>query len=267
MNAIDFHSHNIRCGHAEHTVAEMASAAIERNIRIFGHSDHAPLFGHEDDHPQPDTQMARSEWQDYLAEMAEARKSVSAQLDMRLGTEADYLPGTEEAYRTALTAAQLDFVIGSIHNIGPVHIYKLPTHELITDVDELHRNYWRLTRQAVGSGLFDILAHMDAARVKLPAPAADMSGEIEATLDCIADHGIAVEINSGGARKTGEMFPAAPILAGLVRREVPITFGSDSHRASEVGYGYEQAAATLASLGVKHWATFRERSMEWVSMD
>lgn len=267
MSAIDFHSHNIRCGHADNTIAEMAQAAINSNITIFGHSDHAPLFAHEEDHPLPDTQMAKSDWHDYLTEMETVRTAVQSKLDMRLGTEADYLPGTEAAYRQALEDSPLDFVIGSIHNIGPVHIYKQHTHELITDVDELHRNYWDLTRQAVESGLFDVLAHMDAARVRLPAPQADMTHEVNATLDCIADNGITVEINSGGARKTSEMFPAASILEGLVNRNVPITFGSDSHRASEVGDGYQQAAALLTSLGVTRWATFRDRRRDWTPIE
>jgi len=244
----------------------MAQAAINKGFKVFGFSEHAPLFAHEDDYPQPDTQMARSHWPEYLAEASELRERLRGQLDVRIGTEADWLPGTTDTYRAALAEAPLDYVLGSVHEVGPIHIYRRSTHALIQDVDELHRDYWRQTRTAVESGLFDILAHMDAVKARLPQPAADMTGEIEQTLDCIADNGIAVEINTAGLRKTDELFPSPEILSGLVKRDVPLTFGSDSHRVSEVGFGWDEALAEFERLGVRHIVTFREREREWVEL-
>jgi len=242
----------------------MARAATGTGIRIFGFSEHSPLFAHELDHPEPGTQMARSHWPEYLQEAAEVRDRLQRQLDIRIGTEADWIPGTQDTYRQALEDAPLDFVLGSVHEIGPVHIYKRDTHQLVEDPNQVHRDYWRLTRQAVESGLFDILAHMDAVKARLPQPTEDMTDEIEETLDCIADLGIAVEINTAGLRKTDELFPSPEILTGLVRRDVPLTFGSDSHRVSEVGYGWEAALAEFERLGVSRIVAFRERQPEWV---
>lgn len=210
--------------------------------------------------------MARSHWLEYLDEATALKEALSDELDIRVGTEADWLPGTEDVYREALTTAPLDHVIGSVHEIGPIHIYKRDTHNLITDVNQLHRDYWRLTRSAVESGLFDILAHMDAVKARLPHPSDDMSSEIELTLDCIADHNIAVEINSAGLRKTGELFPSPEILTGLARRNVPLTFGSDSHRVSEVAHGWDEARAELDRLGVTRLISFRERKAQWTGV-
>lgn len=240
----------------------MARAAAAGGATVFGFSDHAPLFAHPSDHPLPGTQMARSQWPEYLAEAREVRDRLAEEfpnLELLVGTEADWLPGTRDAYERELTAADLDYALVSVHDIGEVHIYKQSTHGHITDVDQLHRDYWSLTREAVQSGLFDILAHMDAIKARLPKPRTNMDAEIEATLDCIADHGITVEVNSAGLRKTTEFFPSAQILQGLVRRGVPITFGSDSHRVTEVGYGYPAAMELLASLGVSTLTVFRER--------
>lgn len=206
--------------------------------------------------------MARSQWPGYLAEAREVRSRFSREyphLELLIGTEADWLPGTEDVYSVELDAAQLDFVLGSVHEIGDVHIYKQRTHHLITDTDQLHRDYWRLTREAVQSRLFDILAHMDAVKARLPSPLAAMDAEIEETLDCIADHDVAVEINSAGLRKTTEFFPSRTILQGLVTRGVPITFGSDSHSVAEVGHGYHEAVKLLAELGLRKLVIFRQR--------
>ncbi len=244
----------------------MARAAITAGISTFGFSEHAPLFAHAEDHPLPGTQMARSHWPEYLQEAAEVRHSLQRELDIRIGTEADWLPGTADVYREALAAAPLDYVLGSVHDVGPVHIYKRDTHHLVEDANQLHHDYWRLTREAVQSGLFDILAHMDAVKARLPKPDEDMGAEIEETLDCIADLGVAVEMNTAGLRKTDELFPSPAILAGLVRRDVPLTFGSDSHRVSEVGFGWGAARAELDRLGVRKIVAFRERRPEWVRL-
>src|SRR5699024_2910508 len=187
---------------------------------------------------------------------------LAGRMDVRIGVEADWLPGTEAAYREALTAAPLDHVLGSVHNVGPIHIYMRHTHSLIQDVDQLHRDYWQEVRNAAQSGLFDIIAHMDAVKARLPQPEADMSSEIEATLDCIADTGVAVEINTSGLRKMGELFPSPAILAGLARRGVPLTFGSDSHMTSEVGFGWDEARAVMDDIGVTRLVAFREREAE-----
>ncbi len=244
----------------------MARAAADAGVTVFGLSDHAPLFAHELDHPLPTTQMARSAWPAYLDEARELRTRLASelpQLAIRIGTEADWLPGTQDVYRAELERANLDFVLGSVHEVGDVHIYRRDTHHLVKDADQLHRDYWCLTREAVQSGLFDILAHMDAVRARLPKPEADMSGEISRTLDAIADSGIAVEINSAGLRKTRHLFPASGILEGLVQRGVPLTFGSDSHRTSEVAFGYQVALTELRRLGVKRLVAFRGREPEW----
>lgn len=245
---------------------DMAKEAARRGAKIFGLSDHAPLFAHAEDHPLPGTQMARSSWSDYLGGAHEVRGALEGELDVRVGVEADWLPGTEATYKEALLGAPLDYVIGSVHTIGDVKIFGRETFALIEDVDELHRDYWRLVRGAAESGLFDILAHIDACKTRLPQPNADMSGEIGETLDCIADTGVTVEINSKGLRKVGEYYPAPGILEGLVRRGVPLTFGSDSHRVSEVAYGYERAARKLERLGVDSLVAFRERQAERVSL-
>lgn len=259
---IDLHSHHTRCGHADDTLEAMARAAANRGATVFGFSDHAPLFAHQSDHPLPGTQMARSQWPDYLAEARGVRNKLAPlfpRMEILVGTEADWIPGTHEIYEQELTAAGLDYALVSVHDIGDVHVYKRSTHDRVTDTDQLHRDYWRLTREAVQSGLFDILAHMDAIKARLPRPRTSMETEIEATLDCIADHDMTVEVNSAGLRKTTEFFPSPRILQGLVRRGVSITFGSDSHRVAEVGHGYEAAAEMLASLGVTELAVFRER--------
>ena len=259
---IDLHNHHERCGHAEGDLESVARAAQAKGVRIFGWSAHAPLFAAETDHPRPRIQMARSAWDGYLTEAVAVRSSLReefAAFDVRIGVEADYIPGTEELYGTMLARPELDFVLGSVHEVGAWHIYDVTTWEGLTDFDAFHQGYWRNLRGAAQSGLFDVLSHLDAITAKVPPPGADMQSEIEATLDCIADCGIAVEINGSGVRRVGHPFPAEPILAGLVRRGVPITYGSDAHTYALLGMGVGVAVNSLRSLGRHEFITFYQR--------
>jgi histidinol-phosphatase (PHP family) len=115
---------------------------------------------------------------------------------------------------------------------------------------------------AAGSELFDVLGHLDLIRM-LPPARADHARTIERTLDAIADAGVAVEINGSGLRRDGRPYPDASLLAGLVRRGVPIAFGSDAHGREQLGQGWDEAVALLHALGVRRWATFRGRELAW----
>lgn len=267
---MDLHTHHARCGHAEGDLLTVARRAHAAGVRLLGWSDHAPLFGDPADHPKPGVQMARSQWPAYLEEAEAVRARLRRELpdlELRVGAEADYLPGTEAAYREALADPRLDYVLGSVHEVNGWHVYKPETWEELDEPDEFHLAYWRQQRASASSGLFDVIAHLDAIKAMAPAPRRDMRFEVEATLNCIADCGVAVEINASGLRKAGEAFPSPEIVAGLVRRDVPITFGSDAHRFDQLGVGYESAVELLHALGCTRLITFRGREPEWRPLD
>lgn len=94
-----------------------------------------------------------------------------------------------------------------------------------------------------------------------------MSRQIELTLDCIADTGVAVEVNGSGVRRVGQPFPAPPLLAGLVRRGVPITYGSDAHRHDQLGMGFDVAVTELRALGRHSFVTFVKRRPVMCTLD
>ncbi len=262
---IDLHTHHDRCGHADGTLSDVAAWAEARGISVLGVSDHAPRFADERDHPRPSIQMARSQWDGYLEEASALREELAGRLDLRVGVEADWIPGTEDTYRAALARSELDFVLGSVHEVGDWHVYQ-PHTFADADPDAFHRGYWRELAAAAGSGLFDVIAHLDAIRVMVPAPGVDLSHEREEALDAIADAGLAVEINGSGVRRDGHVFPAAPLLEGLVRRGVPLSFGSDAHRKDQLASGWSEALAELVGLGVRRLVTYVRREPVWYDL-
>jgi glucose-1-phosphate cytidylyltransferase len=125
--------------------------------------------------------MARSHWDAYLAEATALRDELAGRLDLRVGVEADFLPGTEATYRAALDRPELDYVIGSVHEVavdGRVRNLFEPAPYAAAELAELHRAYWRAVAASAQSGLFDVLAHLDLVRM-LPATPADVSDVVD----------------------------------------------------------------------------------------
>lgn len=263
MSLIDLHTHHRRCGHASGELEDYVARAAVRGFKVLGVSDHAPLFADAHDHPLPGIHMARSDYPNYLREARELRDRYADRLAVRIGIEADYIEGTEAVYRQALADSDLDYVLGSVHTFAGFHVYQQRTWPPPGERAELFAAYFDALRKATTSGLFDVLAHLDAVKVFGPEVFEVAGHEIEPTLDVIAASGIAVEFNTAGVRKCGEVFPRPALARALVDRGVPFTFGSDAHSPDELGFAAPEVLALCRSLGIREFAVFdgRERSL------
>ena len=71
---------------------------------------------------------------------------------------------------------------------------------------------------------------------------------------------MAIEINTSGIdHGAAEPYPSLQILAMMKARDIPITFGSDSHDPSQIGRHFDRALALARSVGYTHRAAFRRR--------
>lgn len=270
---IDLHTHHERCGHATGSLRDMIQAAVELGIETIAVTDHAPLFAHPEEHPDPGIQMAKAEFPRYIAEAVALKEEFRDRISVLVGVEADYLAGTEDVYRTALDTAELDYVIGSVHAFGRYHVYRPASWSdvsaLSTRTIDIYEQYYTAVQQAASSGLFDCIAHMDAIKAMGPTPDGaleELEELVEETLQVIAASGVAVEINTSGFRKCGEAFPSLSIVKRLHQLGVPLTFGSDSHRPREVGYGWKDAYRILSAVGVRRLHIFKQRRRYEVSL-
>ena len=106
------------------------------------------------------------------------------------------------------------------------------------DVDDEYERYHEHVRSAAASGLFDILAHIDAIKARAPHMPTAPERAWMATVEAVRAADVAVEVNTAGLRKCGEPFPAWGLVAQLHSAGVPLTFGSDAHAPDEVAYGW-----------------------------
>lgn len=254
----DYHIHTRRCGHAAGEMEEYIEAAIQRGLREIGFSDHLPLVTHRD----PELTMGEEELPRYVEDVLRLQDKYRSVLPIKLGVEADFIPGYEEQTLRLLEPYDWDYVIGSVHIISewefddPRRIGEWDDR----DVDDVYRCYFDLLRRSAESGLFDIIAHPDLVKKFGHRPQADLREEIERTAETFRKAGVTVEINTSGLRKpVGEMYPAYSIVEVLQQHAVPWVIGSDAHRPEEVGQDFNRAVAWATQAGCRETMVFAGR--------
>ncbi len=186
--------------------------------------------------------------------------------DLRLGIEADFIPGAEDRTANLLEAHDFDYVVGSVHFLRDesLDMEEYSVWSTTRRPEEIWRRYFQTLGEAARSGLFDILAHPDLVKVwgkERPLPEGDLRRYYELAIDGIAESGIAVELSTAGLRKRArEMYPAPAFLEMCVEAGAPIALSSDAHSPQDVGADYEQALELLERVGVRELCLFEHRT-------
>ncbi|MNJ63464.1 Histidinol-phosphatase [compost metagenome] len=163
-----------------------------------------------------------------------------------------------------------DYIIGSVHSVVDVSIFnknrwkKLTKEQHIADKEA----YYALIQESARSGMFQILGHIDAMKGNYPAfsdiPAAEA---IDETLKVIAEHGVAIEINTSGKTKlSGGWYPSDSILERALYFGVEVTFGSDAHVPERVADEWEEVAARLKEIGFSGWVYYKNKTKHTVPL-
>ena len=259
---VDYHMHTPLCGHATGEPEEYVKQALKIGLSEIGFSDHAPLVSHED----PRYTMNPSQLPLYHAMVEKVQKKFS-DFTIKLGLEADFIPGFEKQTRELLAGYPYDFIIGSIHFIDR-WAFDDPDEKIKwrdKDINAVYRDYYKLLRQSAQSGLFDILGHVDLVKKFGHRASEDLSAEVENTAEVFKKSGITIEINTSGLRKpVGEIYPSLSVLKIYSKHGVPITFSSDSHEPGDVGRDYDKARDLALAAGYKEYRVFRKRKVEKV---
>ena len=239
--------------------------AAERGIEELGVSEHVYRFVQALDvwtHP-----FWRGEARDDLDAYC---AFVREETDLRLGIEADFVPGREDRMANLLEARELDYVLGSVHFLREEAVDMRGDWDIWRsgDPEKVWARYFDTLGEAARSGLFDILAHPDLVKVwgpGAPRPDGDPRRFYERAIDGIAESDLAIEVSTAGLRKpVGELYPARPFLELCLEAGRPVSLSSDAHRPEDLGSHYAQAVDWLGELGVTELAVFegRDRRLE-----
>jgi histidinol-phosphatase (PHP family) len=235
-------------------------AAAERGIEELGVAEHVYRFAQSLEvweHPFWRT-YAVDDLDDYCAFVRE-------ETDLKLGIEADFIPGREDRIANLLDARGWDYVVGSIHFVGDE---SLDTEEFsiwtkTASPDRIWQRYFEMLAEAAQSGLFDILAHPDLVKVwgkDRPLPDGDLRRFYYPAMEVIAECDVAIEVSTAGLRKpVAEIYPAPAFLEMAIDAGKPLALSSDAHTPDLLGHEYDKALELLDSLGVSEISVFEGR--------
>lgn len=245
-------------------VERYREVADERRITELGVSEHVYRFRQALDvwgHPF---------WREYATDDLEGYcRFVCEETDLRLGIEADFVPGTEDRMANLLEAHDFDYVVGSVHFLRDesLDMEEYSVWSSTRSAEEIWRRYFQTLGEAARSGLFDILAHPDLVKVwgpthpDRPRPEGDLRRYYELAIEGIAESGIAVEVSTAGLRKRArELYPAPAFLEMCIEAGTPVALSSDAHRPQDVGADYPQALELLERVGVGELCVFERRT-------
>lgn len=270
---VDCHTHT-RFSDGEPTFEENVRAAVEAGCRVLVSTDHLTLPASMD--PAGEVQVTEADLPAHRAAW-EAARALAARLDPTLelvyGFECDWYEGCEPLVERWSEGAV--FRLGSVHWLGdPGDVAagaagsdgtaSVPRAGLagtgsgwIDDPDDKHiweelgpdevwRRYADTWCRACESPLaFSSMAHPDLAMRFVHegfAPTIDLAPLWDQMAACAHDTGRHVEVSTAGLRKTvRDYYPARGLLERFAHAGVPITVGSDAHRARDICWGIREA--------------------------
>jgi histidinol-phosphatase (PHP family) len=260
----DYHMHTPLCRHAVGEPAEYAAQALKLGLTEIGFSDHSPM--RQDDFDL--WRMRLDQLDEYVENIRRTQKQFP-QLRIKLALEVDYLPGGEDWVRELAGRYPWDYFIGSVHYVSEDWAIDDPTHLSKwkgRDPYEVWSIYFQRLAMAATSGLFEIIGHADLPKKFNLRPEKNCQPLYELFLDAAKKANVAIELNTAGLRKDcKEIYPCRSLLELAAARQIPITFGSDSHAPGEVGHAFDEAVALARSVGYTQACQFTGRARTMVA--
>lgn len=153
----NYHSHTTRCNHAKGTEEEFVRCALDRGLKIFGFSDHTPQFFPGNYYSY--MRMFPEQLGGYCAAVRQLQKKYEGQLQIPLGLEAEYYPGTWNELLPRLRDAGVEYLIMGQHWLGDERNEPYTGHP--TADEHMLKRYCRQVMEGLDTGAFTYLAHPD----------------------------------------------------------------------------------------------------------
>jgi len=264
----DYHMHTPRCNHAIGEVREYAEMAVQRGLKEIGMSDHSPM----PDGFDAAWRMDIAELPSYLREVECVREEFASELIVRVGLEADFHPGAEEAVQSIIDGYDWDYVIGSVHYIGDWAFDNPDEMERweAMNPEDVYCDYFDLLASSAATGMFDMIGHPDLIK-KFGQRAPEGSKRVDKAeslmLEAVKASGTVLEISSAGLRKpVAEIYPHTRIVKKAAAMGIPFCFGSDAHAPVEVGHGMDACLDVLQLYGVHEVVAFEKRQRRMIAI-
>jgi histidinol-phosphatase (PHP family) len=257
------------------TAAGVEEIALTEHLFRFVQAQ--PLAGFWDDDPNPALREQLSAyWRDHChadldAYVETVLAAKEAGLPVVLGLEVDFYRDRMDTVAAILDGYPFDVLLGSVHWIDAWGFDILGDPAVDAEwerrgVDRAWHDYTTALEELAASGVCDVLAHPDLAKVGGSRPV--VSDEFHARMaEAAASSGMAAEVSSAGWRKpAAEQYPAPALLDRFRAAGVPVTTASDAHDLPDVAFRSADIRGVLAAAGYDQLASFRGRQRSSVAI-
>lgn len=265
MKVYDQHVHSTFSFDGKEELCSAARRAKEKGlagITFTEHFDVDPL----------DISFGYLQYDAYHRTIEEMREELGGEFFLGRGLEIGepHLTAYRRDLAKALAPMQLDFIIGSVHNIGSVKLSKYLTGR---DKDAFYTAYFAEVTEMARCADIDVVGHLDLAkRYGYPVFGSydfvRHRQEIADLLQAVTDRGIGIEMNTSGfCNKVGIPYPSLEILK--LYRSLGgkyITLGSDAHESRYIAADFLQAIALLKQAGFREYYRYSARAPQAVPL-
>jgi histidinol-phosphatase (PHP family) len=264
----DYHVHTPYCGHAKGKIIEYVNAGIAAGLQEIGFADHLGRYYLTSTQRRRywDWGMDQRNLARYVAELLELREMFQDRIAVKIGLEVDYIEGAEDLLGPIVEQYPFDFLLCSVHCIPQLGWRHLANYSSIADSSIIYKEYFRLARAALRSGIFQALAHPDFIWRYIAWPSTDVHlpfAEIVETVRTAAEVHGHIEINANGllwsqANTLSCGDPFALLVDEIYKCNVPVTIGSDAHEPALVGKLFPELTSMLKAKGIASFTCFSE---------
>lgn len=253
MQKFSYHCHTTNSD-GKNTPLEMLQRAQELGFKSIGITDH---FNY---HPLHESRL---KWEmttvdkavDYWLRCYDSVQEAASQVDIKVlfGFEVDYYNSARwrADFEKILARCPYDYLLTSTHFLRNadetkrVSLFRTGPNGVYSD--ELLDSYWQTTAEAIQSGYFDFLGHMDLFEHRGIAKK-PYTDEKRHVFELMKKHQIATELNTGGKRHGEHFYPSATFLEEMLPYDIPLMINDDAHTVDQLASSYEEAEALLTQI-------------------
>ena len=238
----NYHTHTVRCHHAEGEDRDYIEAALTHGMKKLGFSDHIPFVF--PDGSRSDYRVSPEEVGDYFSSLRALRKEYRDKIEIAIGFEMEYYPKYFDEMLENARGWGAEYLILGEHFTRSEHPGGFYCGCATSDLSEL-KCFVDDTVSGIESGVFSYVAHPDL--IHFVGDEAAYEREMRRICIAAAEHDMPLEINLLGIRG-GRCYPAYRFwrIAGEVGCRAVL--GADAHRPCDVADAdSEYAARALAN--------------------
>lgn len=273
MLLTDYHLHSSCSSDAKNSMYEMAMASFAAGVSQICFTDHCDLDHYSTGLPDAN---CFEYWPKALSQYTAAVENTDGKIDIRLGMELG--APNHDAQRAGKIASrpELDFIIGSLHNIRNTKDFYCLEYESESHCHRLLEIYIGELIEIANLDCFDVMAHigytdryMQNAGFKAHLDLKRYGDRLTVLLETLIEHGHGIEINCSGWRHPKINGPIPNVQILKLYHELGgeiITVGSDAHTVSQAGTYLREGFELIRSIGFKYVTTFLKREPIFLSI-